>query len=721
MKHHSVKSSQRGHAGGVTGVENSRLPLFELLESRMLMSVTALPGTEPSAIHADQTTGFLQADHSAGIHLAQTNQVTTVNVGAGDSSASSLTYWASPTGNGDGSQASPWSLHQANTQLQAGDTLYLKAGDYVGQIKPRQSGVAGQPIRITAAPGLNAQQVHVYGVGVSSSNALRRTVPVQLSKDYLAVDGFTVSFQNGLQVGQRGANIQVFGKNVTVRNMRVIHDATQAEGPLAPGQLGEHVRQARLNAGTKEVGISAVGSFGLYENNLVQDMWQGIGLDAKIGRTNNVVRGNTVADAVYDGIHIGGGDNTPLSHIIENNVIYGAMVSDGITMDSGVASENHGINQVVIRNNAIFNIGENAIDLKGTRNILIEGNYLWGILGDNDGSGVIDRSVSINDHIHDEQAGEAIGRGAHSTSEDVIIRNNVVIDSNGATFAPKNGKIYNNTFLNNRRNAADGANQPTNETDARKPRDAAITERVGTLNVTILNNIIGDHGYEVVTFDSAGNGGVLDGNTYYNTFQSPRFSAFADNHDWTAVEFEAWQAWLASQENYEGEVHSQVVAGGPGSLFVNVPDQVTGDPAQYDFGLSNHSEAIDAGVFLTHTVGDGSGIVLTVADGDLFFDGYGMTLGDLIQLENQSQTARIVGISGDVLTLDQSLTWSDGVGVSLAYHGLRPDAGAIESSVPTPSSLAVLGLGSALWVGSRPKKKKTHGVGLRETRWLEVD
>ena len=84
MKHHSVKSSQRGHAGGVTGVENSRLPLFELLESRMLMSVTALPGTEPSAIHADQTTGFLQADHSAGIHLAQTHQVTTVNVGAGD-------------------------------------------------------------------------------------------------------------------------------------------------------------------------------------------------------------------------------------------------------------------------------------------------------------------------------------------------------------------------------------------------------------------------------------------------------------------------------------------------------------------------------------------------------------------------------------------------------------------------------------------------------------
>ena len=126
-----------------------------------------------------------------------------------------------------------------------------------------------------------------------------------------------------------------------------------------------------------------------------------------------------------------------------------------------------------------------------------------------------------------------------------------------------------------------------------------------------------------------------------------------------------------------------MVAGGPSSLFVNVPSQPTGDPAQFDFRLKENSPAIDSGVFLTKTVGSGSNkTTMTIGDAKLFFDGYGITLGDEIQLAGQTARARITNISGNTLTLSTPLSWSSGQGVSLSYEGNSPDAGAIEFAGP---------------------------------------
>jgi PKD repeat protein len=76
-----------------------------------------------------------------------------------------------------------------------------------------------------------------------------------------------------------------------------------------------------------------------------------------------------------------------------------------------------------------------------------------------------------------------------------------------------------------------------------------------------------------------------------------------------------------------------------------------------------------------------------VADARYFFDGFGMTdeagqpvLGDRIQLDGDTKTARVVAVNyaTKTLTLDQALTWTDGKGVTLAYLGQRPDVGAYE-------------------------------------------
>jgi len=98
--------------------------------------------------------------------------------------------------------------------------------------------------------------------------------------------------------------------------------------------------------------------------------------------------------------------------------------------------------------------------------------------------------------------------------------------------------------------------------------------------------------------------------------------------------------------------------------------------------LHSGSPLIDAGSFPTRTVGGGSGTTLAVEDVRYFYDGFGIDgeLGDLVQLEGQTETARVVSIDydGNVLELDRALSWTDGQGLSQAYVGTAPDLGAHE-------------------------------------------
>ncbi len=106
------------------------------------------------------------------------------------------------------------------------------------------------------------------------------------------------------------------------------------------------------------------------------------------------------------------------------------------------------------------------------------------------------------------------------------------------------------------------------------------------------------------------------------------------------------------------------------------------DESSFDFSLQNTSPMIDAGSFLAYAASSGSGTTLAVDDARYFYDGFGITgaAGDLIQLDGQVETARVIGIdySTNILTLDQSLSWHSGQGVSLAYAGNAPDLGAYE-------------------------------------------
>lgn len=120
----------------------------------------------------------------------------------------------------------------------------------------------------------------------------------------------------------------------------------------------------------------------------------------------------------------------------------------------------------------------------------------------------------------------------------------------------------------------------------------------------------------------------------------------------------------------------------PTYVYDNVeldPGFIDADSA--DFNLQSDSAMIDAGGWLTAiTSGTGSGTSFVVDDASYFMDGWDMIAGDEIQLEGKSTSVTVTDINydTDTITVDESVSWSNGDGVALAYNGSAPDIGAYE-------------------------------------------
>ena len=119
------------------------------------------------------------------------------------------------------------------------------------------------------------------------------------------------------------------------------------------------------------------------------------------------------------------------------------------------------------------------------------------------------------------------------------------------------------------------------------------------------------------------------------------------------------------------------------------------DPRSDACMLREGSPCIDAGRFLTRTVGAGQGTKVKVEDAGWFtagFDkpipdaewfsgGFNRPQGSVIRIGN-SGPLRVVAVDyeNNILTFDKPARWGDGDGVSLYYEGERPDVGAYEYS-----------------------------------------
>jgi parallel beta-helix repeat protein len=131
------------------------------------------------------------------------------------------------------------------------------------------------------------------------------------------------------------------------------------------------------------------------------------------------------------------------------------------------------------------------------------------------------------------------------------------------------------------------------------------------------------------------------------------------------------------------ESSSSGINGSYNSEFVNNINRVPAftNASLLNYTLQSSSPLIDAGTFLTTiTSSSGSGSTFTVSDAGYFTDGWGIIEGDTIQLQNQTATAKITSInySTNQITVNRTLSWTNGLGIALAFSGTAPDIGAEE-------------------------------------------
>ncbi|MEE9350349.1 MAG: LamG-like jellyroll fold domain-containing protein [Flavobacteriaceae bacterium] len=548
-------------------------------------------------------------------------------------------------------------VSKAALTVQAGATVFIRQGTYHERLVPAHSGTANNKITYT-----NYQNEVVKIVGTAE---LGTTIDddgnpryyilevVKLRKSYIVIEGLTLYHHEIRTCDSPGYGGCWYQQNIVIqiRYQDAHHNEILNNKIISPYSLVGLDTDVYM----KETGISvgANADYNLIEGNEIRNMSK-IGIVLGNGAKFTKILNNTIIDIYQDCIHYGSGQSVISGTLIEGNILAGSVRSDGVQFNNP-ATVNRGI---IVRNNIMYNNAENNIDLKGTKDIVIEGNILYSAESDNDGF-----CDGINEY---GTQGGGIGKGAGTPSEDIIIRNNIIYD-NGGGIAIGTGKwrVYNNTLINNTRYFG-GPNSTF--TINRKPSYSNFW----VSQERLFNNIIGDSPQSEIAAYNSGNNIKADYNLYFNTYKSVEFANFRDVNDWDLISFNQWK-------NLTNEDTHSIVAS---PQFVNVPSRPFGAPSQFDFSLQSNSPAIDAGGFVTTATSAGSGTQINVADARFFFDGFGIVQGDLIQFEGQIQTAIITAVdySSNTITVNTSLTWSSGLGLSLAYNGSAPDIGAIEYS-----------------------------------------
>jgi hypothetical protein len=326
--------------------------------------------------------------------------------------------------------------------------------------------------------------------------------------------------------------------------------------------------------------------------------------------------------------------------------IYESYTEDGIHIGDNVECQNF-----LVENCRFWGNKEDGIDIKHVTGVIIRNSTFYNhqISVTGGGVGVMihqgARDVIVeNCTTYGNRVGFSLGNqpGVIQTTGNITLRNNEIRDNEWGISAYSNlpassvVNIYNNVIYNN---SNIGINWPS--TPAKS---------------YILNNI-------------------FEQNTNYDVYFGTANPQELDYNDYT----EGGTIKLTSG------TYNQVEAQGEGyEIHGMSEDPFFIDEANYDFHLIAGSPCIDAGGFLTQTKEAGSDTTMVVDNANYFFDGHALVDGDTIQLESQTQKARITNIDYDnnIITFDAPLTWSSGQGVSLAYSGFAPDMGAFEFPSP---------------------------------------
>lgn len=586
-------------------------------------------------------------------------------------------YYLAPGGDdtASGDINNPWAtISKANAVLVPGDTVYFRAGTYQDVIYPSNSGLEGAKITYK---GYQDEEAIITGIPNEPGVVFLGYNPNTndwSSRSYIVVENLSI-INNDLT---STCNIQIYGPethHIEIRNVNIVRADTETE------------IYTSWEAGHRENGISLSKAHHVIIEDCHISGLTKIGIIMGSGAHHNIIRNNSITNTFHNCIDIGNGNYTYQGTLIEDNYLCGSLTSDGIQFEpdyDAIPAEDDSSNQgVIIRNNTICHNAENALDLKGTCKIVIEGNLIFGNTGDNNGYVfTLPYDADNNMTYNDQTGGGAITHGASTKSKEIIIRGNFIYDNSSGITVEKGYKIYNNVILNNARTWA-GSN--STDTSLRRPPHSGLSY-LGTLTgvpSALKNNIIGDHPVSEINLWTGNEYNLeINNNIYYN-FDQLSFCEYRDKYDWDLLSFSQWQVLLQGITGISGYESNSFVVNGPADIFVNVPSRPVDATQREDYKLRSLSAAIDKGGFLTFAIGDGSGTEITLNDVGYFHNGFDIIEGDTIQFDGQWQTAKITDIdyTTNTITVDTALTWSNNQKIGLAYIDKAPDIGAFEGDM----------------------------------------
>jgi len=344
--------------------------------------------------------------------------------------------------------------------------------------------------------------------------------------------------------------------------------------------------------------------------------------------------------------------------------------SDGITLhQSGGANQLVGANHW-IENCTGWNNSENSFDITSGSNILLENCESYGC---NMGGILVAHGVENvyidNLYSHDENNGGITFVECNNT----IVRNSVIYNFDGRG-------LYTGSDNSDPNDLTENLNVYNNDIVWYNGNNEHVQSDEDALNLIFKNNIF-------TSLNSTSPGLFIDiGNSETQTFEDIN-SSWANNIWWRGEGGNGSGSWWRDSSGTYTWAQWQAKSVTTGDIR---SDPKLTNALNEDFTLQNDSPAIDAGTYLTQTVGFGNGTSVTLADASYFHDGFGLTDGDGIVVGSNKVTITDVDYRTNIITVDKSISWYDKDVVSLVYSGSAPDIGAYEF-VSTAPKLHELG------------------------------
>jgi len=608
-------------------------------------------------------------------------------------------YYVSPDGDntGPGSIDNPWrTIAKANQDLQSGDTVYIRRGTYLEDINPVRSGATGSPIVYRNFQG---EEVIIRGFGNGGSEAVVA----------LGYPGSVKSWGSASHIIIQGLNIYpvdvsygvaVFG--TATHHIQIIDCHIYSENRTPPRTHGI------LISGAQHC---------LIEGNTINGDWS-LGIITTGSPKYIRIRKNTIENCYGSSIDIQTSYGKNQAMLIEENILTRSRIEDGIQFEPDYSQYDNGtFRGVIIRNNVISHNAENAIDLKGAAEVVIEGNILYGNRGDNNGAG----------NLGGGMGGITKGDIGNCQAHSILIRKNFIYDNlGGISIHNHDWIVIHNTIIGNNRCYLGADYSQSAIESAPSDNCRRMPGLVGILMVepfvenfngcVVKNNIIaGNHQGEIAIRTTADLSQTeFDGNLYYST-EDVAMVDFEANWLWENVTFETLRNRLESISGVTGKEGRSFVTNSIGLIMDT--DSPIGD-GNFNIGLIENSPAIDNGLFLTKTLSSGSGTQIAVEKSRFFSYGYNIVDGDSIRIQSNGQIAIIDSIdyNGNVLYLNRPISWQAEDGLSLVYQGNAPDIGAKEYTTSILQNDPILPFHISDIVFSNPESS-SH---LRAGEWYDL-